>query len=250
MLEIRHSNMDNTLALLKAYDEIYSSIGIQHLDSFYLWLISLLRPEVGKILVDVSCGQGRLVSLAQRMGIRTVGVDFSIEGLYIGHKHSPNSGWVAGDGECLPIADQSVDYVTHIGSLEHYMDPQKGASEIARILKPSGGACILLPNAFGLWGNIRHVWRTGEVFDDGQPLQRYATRRTWETLLIKGGLKIVDVMSYGEVVFPRTIQDAVLMIRRPRKILRYFLNLFIPLNLANHLVFICTKDQKQGTNKY
>lgn len=242
MLEIRHPNMNDTLALLRAYNEIYTSAGIQHLDSFYLWLINILRPDPGKILVDVSCGQGRLVSLAQQMGIHAIGVDFSIKGLFIGYRYSPDSGWVVGDGEFLPIADQSVDYVTHIGSLEHYINPDKGAREIARVLKPSGSACILLPNAFGLWGNIRHVWRTGEIFDDGQPLQRYATRRTWESLLIKGGLKIKDVVSYGEVVFPRTFPDAMTLIRRPRKILRYFLNLIIPLNLANHLVFICTKD--------
>jgi ubiquinone/menaquinone biosynthesis C-methylase UbiE len=243
MLEIRHDNMDSTPAVLDAYNDIYGSIGIEHQDSFYLWLISLLKPEKGKLLIDISCGQGKLIALAQKMGIRSIGTDFAIKGLLIGKHYSQDAGWVVGDGEHLPFTDQCADYITHIGSLEHYIDPYQGAREIARILKPNGKACILLPNAFGIWGNIRHVWRTGEIFDDGQPLQRYATHQTWAKLLTEGNLEITKTLSYGEVVFPRTKSDGLYLLSRPRKILRLLINVLIPKNLANHLVFICQKGK-------
>jgi hypothetical protein len=97
----------------------------------------------------------------------------------------------------------------------------------------------LLPNAYGLLGNIRHVWTTGDVHDDGQPLQRYATRRSWETLLTDGGLQVEKTVGYGEVEFPRTAQDAWRLLRYPQKLLRLMITPLIPLNLMNHLVFLC-----------
>lgn len=234
MLEIRHTN-----ATREAYEQLYQERGILLRDSFYLWLISLLHPEPGEVLLDISCGQGRLVQLAAQQGIRAIGVDFSIEGLFKGAETAVRAGWAAGDGEQLPLPDAAVDYVTHIGSLEHYEDPHRGAREIARVLKPQGRACILLPNAFGLFGNVRHVYATGQIFDDGQPLQRYATRRTWEELLEQGGLSIERLVRYNEIDLPRIGADLLWLLGRPQKIVRGLLAALIPLNLANHFVFLC-----------
>jgi SAM-dependent methyltransferase len=235
--------MTDTAATLVAYDHLYRGRGILQRDSLYLWLISLLEPQRGRVLLDISCGEGRLVVLARRQGLRASGVDFSIEGIRFGQADSAESGWCVGDGERLPLADSSVDYVTHIGSLEHYMDPQRGTSEIRRVLKPDGRACILLPNAYGLLGNINYVRVTGEIFDDGQPLQRYATRRTWETLLRRGGLEINRVVRY-EVELPRTWRDALWLLCRPLKFARAVFTPLIPINLANCLVFICTRSSR------
>ena len=240
MLEIWHSDKESS-ATQKAYNDIYSGQGLLQRDSFYLWLISLLKPKPGRLLLDISCGQGRLVTLARQQKLTTMGADFAIEGLRVGIQRAPQSGWLAGDGECLPLADRSVDYVYHIGSLEHYLHPALGASEINRVLKPDGCACILLPNAFGIWGNIKHVWQHGEIFDDGQPLQRYATHRTWTNLLQGAGLHIQRTIGYGEINYPRTWQDVRWMLLRPQKVIRGVISLITPLNLSNHFVFICKR---------
>jgi len=241
MIEIRHEQMDHREAIRQAYDDIYANQGILHRDSFYLWLINLLKPQAGQTLVDISCGQGQLVVLARQMGLLGIGLDFSIDGLKKGYLCLPQSIWAVGDGECLPLQDNCTDYVTHIGSLEHYSNPDLGAKEIHRILKHGGKACILLPNAFGLLGNIRHVLRTGDVFDDGQPLQRYGTRLFWESILSINGLKIEKTIGWGEVEFPRNSQDTIQLIKHPQKFIRYILSPLIPLNLVNHFVFICTR---------
>jgi len=241
MLEIRHKNMSDTQATQQAYNEIYSNEGIQLRDSFYLWLIGLLQPQPGKTLIDISCGQGRLTALAQQQGIGAIGIDFAMDGVERGRRLSPESGWVVGDGEGLPIQEMSADYITHIGSLEHYQHPQSGALEIARILKPDGKACILVPNAFGLLGNIRHVWATGDIFDDGQPLQRYGTPGFWQTMLISSGLKVDNTLGWNEIEFPRTTRDAIFLFKHPQKIIRFALSPIIPVNLTNHLVFICSR---------
>lgn len=241
MLEIRHDRMTDTAATLEAYNQLYADAGILHRDSFYLWLIGQLAPEPGSRLLDISCGEGRLTTLARRRGLRAVGIDFAEVSLRKARQAEPARVWAVGDGERLPLADASVDCITHIGSLEHYMAPERGAAEIARVLRPGGRACVLVPNAYGLWGNIAHVWRSGEIFDDGQPLQRYATRRTWERLLEAGGLRVMRTIGYGELEFPRTWRDARWLSARPHKLLRYLLSLLIPTNLANDLVFICAR---------
>jgi len=245
VLEIRHENMVDTKATQEAYNKIYSNQGIIHKDSFYLWLIKLLKPSKGNLLIDISCGQGRLVTLAERLGLRTIGVDFALAGVQIGKEETPESSWVVGDGELLPLADACVDYVTHIGSLEHYINPALGAKEIARILKPNGIACIMLPNSFGLLGNIIYVLRTGDIFDDGQPLQRYGTRAAWEKILEDGGLSVKKVINYSEIDLPKTMPDAIDLLRKPHKVIRYLINLFIPINWANQFVFLCSRDQDE-----
>ncbi|RIK45804.1 MAG: hypothetical protein DCC57_16170 [Chloroflexi bacterium] len=239
MLEIRHRAVLEPGTTQDAYDRYFQERDMLLRDSFYLWLVELLHPSPDGLLVDISCGQGKLVELATVRGLRAVGVDFSYRGLLKAQAAAPAAAWVAGDGEQLPIADRTVDYVTHIGSLEHYEHMALGAREIGRILKPAGRACILLPNAFGLLGNIRYVRRHGEIFDDGQPLQRYATRQTWAALLEQGGLEIERVVPWGEVERPRTRRDLLRMVCRPQKIVRGVLAALTPVNLANHLVFLC-----------
>ena len=241
MIEIRHEHIDSAAALRSAYDSIYRGEGINLGDSAYLWLASLLKPEKGRLLLDISCGEGRLVALAQEWGLHAVGTDSSMDGMRKGQASTPRPDYVLADGERLPFPDACADYITHIGSLEHYLHPQRGADEIGRLLKPGGRACVLLPNAFGLLGNVRYVLRHGEVFDDGQPLQRYATRRTWERLLLNGGLAIERVVGYGELQRPRTWADTRRLLLRPSKWLRALAVPLIPLNLANHLVFICAR---------
>lgn len=239
MLEIRHAP-PGTRGTRRAYNRLYRDQGILLRDSFYIWLIQLLRPRPGRSLLDISCGQGRLVLLARERGLAAYGVDFAVEALKAA---SADSGFALGDGQRIPIAADCVDYVTHIGSLEHYEDPAQGAREITRILRPGGKGCILLPNAFGLLGNIRSVWSTGEIHDDGQPLQRYATRHTWSRLLTDAGLSIDRVLGYGEVEFPRTVRDAGWLAGNPRKLLRWLASWLIPTNLANHFVFIVSPIQ-------
>jgi len=240
MLEIRHDRMNTTASTLAAYNELYADRGILHQDSFYLWLIGLLRPQAGKRLLDISCGEGRLVVLAKQQRLQAFGMDFAIEGLRRVNASVGGSGWAVADGEGLPLPDKCVDYVTHIGSLEHYINPDLGAKEIARVLRDDGQACILVPNAYGLLGNVLHVMRWGEIFDDGQPVQRYATRKNWENLLQQGGLRVDKTIRYGELNLPRTPSDVLWMLRRPHKIVRFLISPLIPVNLANDFVFLCS----------
>jgi len=249
MIEIRHLAVRRGLSTQSAYDQFYHERGFSLRDSFYLWLLELIATQPGESLLDVACGTGRLVQFAAQQGINVTGVDFSHVGMLENAQRTPNAKWLLADGESLPIADASVDCIMNIGSLEHYQHPLQGVKEIARLLKPTGRACILLPNAFGLFGNIQHVLATGEVYDDGQPLQRYATRHAWQTLLERGGLQVERLVPYSEVNLPRTLPDWFWLAQRPQRIVRSMLATFVPANFANQLVFLCRRAPQSPTNE-
>lgn len=238
MIEIRHEHIHVPADEITAYDQIYDTQGIRHLDSLYLWILSLLNARPGQTLLDVSTGEGSLVYLALQRGLRAYGVDFSPIALKKGvTDYNLTSVWVC-NAERLSIGDRSFDFVTNIGSVEHYFEPAIAIREMSRVLKPEGVACILLPNAFSLFGNVKHVWQVGDVFDDGQPIQRYNTRVGWHRLLSENGLEPFKTLKY-ERERPHTGRDCLWYLRRPAKLLKLLISPLVPLNLANSIVYLC-----------
>jgi SAM-dependent methyltransferase len=236
LIEIRY--VGDAQALRSAYEGIYTSEGICHSDSFYRWILGLVQPERGKRLLDIACGQGRLPILATGLGIEAHGMDLSAQALRFGLGQEAHL--VTANGQRLPYPDEAFDYVTNIGSLEHYADPAAGAREMARVLCDGGLACVLLPNTFSLLGNMLYAWHNGRTADDGQPIQRYAARYEWEDLLLAGGLSVRRTVKY-ECERPRTLPDLRRVVRRPKAVLRLLLSPFVPLNLANSFVYLCRK---------
>lgn len=240
MIEIWRPQIRGTDESQRAYDDIYDDAGIRLLDSFYLWLLSLLNPQPGRRLLDVSCGQGALVGFARQAGIAAYGLDFSRAAIRRA-RAAIGACFVVGDGTRLPCPDQSFDYVTCIGSLEHFADPLAGMREISRTLRPDGAACILLPNTFSLFGNINYARKHGDAFDDGQPIQRYNTPVGWSHMLAESGLNVQRVEKY-ELPWPRTRSDRGWYLRRPRKIAHLLAGMALPINLANCHVFLCARS--------
>lgn len=237
MLEIRHA--DNQNSVQDAYDHIYETNAIRHLDSFYQWVLRLVRPRPGKRLLDIACGQGALAQMAAAMAVESHGFDLSFSAVRAGA--GADAHLVVANGEQLPYSDAAFDYLTNIGSLEHYVNIHMGVQEMARVLAPDGRACILVPNTFSL-GNILHAWHNGRTADDGQPIQRYATRYEWQDLLEENGLQVVKTLKY-ERVSPTSITDTLWYLQRPKNLGWLMLTPFVPLNLANSFVFLCHRAQ-------
>ena len=136
----------------------------------------------------------QLAAAVQPTGLIYFGVDISLSALQAAHHQE----LAVSDGAHLPFHDESFDFVTSIGSLEHYLDMERGIHEMARVLKPGGQACVLVPNVFSLTWNVLRVWRTGDLADDdGQPIQRFATRKAWSRLIEDNGLQVFRVLGLG-----------------------------------------------------
>lgn len=221
-----------------AYNTIYEHEGIRQIDSYYRWLLRLLAPVPGRRLLDVACGEGTLPNFARQLhSLEAYGSDLSAAGLRVAQNEG-GAGFIASSGEGLPFADASFDYVTCIGSLEHFLDMRAGVAEMARVLRPNGLALILVPNTYSLTNNILNALKRGISTIDNQPLQRYAARAEWAMLLEAGGLRVERTVKL-ERVAPDNFGDFLYYTRHWRDLVRVAITPVLPTNLATCFVYLC-----------
>ena len=129
------------------YDEWYRKHGkgMRNIRA-YQQFRDLIKLQPGNRVLDVSCGGGDLLSPCSHR-CEAHGIDMSGVAIQLASKTAPSAHLVLGDGQSLPYADESFDVVFNIGSLEHYPSMQDGIKEIARVLKPHGIACVVVPNS-------------------------------------------------------------------------------------------------------
>lgn len=91
----------------------------------------------GKKVIDIGCGpRGSMEFMdnaAERIGFDPLADEYLKLG---GDQHKMT--YVKGYSENMPFADNSIDVVTSINSLDHVEDLPKTLSEIGRVLKPGG----------------------------------------------------------------------------------------------------------------
>lgn len=125
-------------------------------------------------------------------------------------------------------------YVSNLGSLEHYLNPEKGCEEMSRVLKHDGKAVILLPNSHDFL-TFYSVLTTGIGPDDWQDYERFASRQEWHNFLEIHGFKVLKTDKFDRR-FPK----------KPFSWFKFFYNLFvnyIPLNLSRVFIFVCEKKE-------
>lgn len=237
MIEIRHTEDTRT-----AYDQIFEGTKIHQMDSFFIWIGSILNVTVGSFLLDIATGRGQMVEYAINRGANAFGFDFSFTACTLADKLNPHK-ILCADAMNLPFVDSSFDFVTNLGSLEHFQNMGLAIQETSRILKPKGKACFMVPNTFGLRWNVQYAWKYGDVDDDGQPLQRYGTRKQWTNLLESNGLNIIETLGYEHNrAYPKTRKDWLDYIKHPKRLISMLLVPHtIPVNAAGQFVFICSK---------
>jgi len=226
--------------VIAAYDRIYSAKGIRDSDSYYAWIAKLMALAPGSSVLDVACGEGLFLKYAERRELQTFGVDISPVALKVAQGNLKAPRLFQADGEALPFRTGQFAGVACLGSLEHYLHPEKGLREIRRVLANDGIAALALPNSYYLVDIVWQVWRTGHGPDNKQEVERFATVREWEAFLESGGLQVLRVYKHN-FRFPRSLADLRFYRSRPRKILNLLVAPFVPFNLSNSFVFICRK---------
>jgi ubiquinone/menaquinone biosynthesis C-methylase UbiE len=88
-----------------------------------------------------------LVELAKR-GIEVIGIDLTEKAIDLACKHFKEKKLQAkfkvANAESLPFKNEEFDLVYSFGVLHHTPNTQKAIDEIFRVLKPGGGAYIML----------------------------------------------------------------------------------------------------------
>ncbi len=128
----------------------------------------------GRKILDVGCGQKPYQSLFSGAE-QYFGIDIEGGGHYDGAKTVDKFY----DGQHIPLADASFDYVICTQVLEHAANPTLLLGEIARVLKPGGQLFLTMP----------FVWSEHEIPFDFRRFTRYEHAR----LLKASGLEMVTI---------------------------------------------------------
>ncbi|MEV7340336.1 class I SAM-dependent methyltransferase [Streptomyces sp. NPDC093544] len=107
------------------------------------------RPLTGARVVDVGAGTGIATALLKARGANVVAVEPG-EGMAAEFRRTlPDTPVIRGNGNALPLATASADFVTYAQSW-HWTDPAHAIPEAFRILRPDGGALALWWNTEAL----------------------------------------------------------------------------------------------------
>jgi len=102
-------------------------------------------------VLDLGCGNGRLLELLQDKKIEYVGLDNSQKLIEIAKEKHPNFQFLVADAFSLPFLENSFDKVFSISVFHHIPSEEfrlKFLEEIKRILRPKG---ILILTVWNLW---------------------------------------------------------------------------------------------------
>lgn len=120
------------------------------LSAHYERLLKLGRPWVGRLVLDIGCGDGALTGLIAQEGAIVTGVDISSVGIQLASQEFNKRGLVSnfaiGQDTCLPFSSQSFSIVVMSEVIEHLVKPEQALSEVARILASDGRLILSTPS--------------------------------------------------------------------------------------------------------
>ena len=131
----------------------------------------------GKMVLDVGCGNGYVVSHYALEGARAHGVDVSRTAVDITRSRLGHMGLSAdvrtASAEALPFEDNTFDCVCSMGVLHHTPDTQKALDEVCRVLRPGGRVILMFYNkdsvlyrwSFALmpWTHPKHLGKSRQT---------------------------------------------------------------------------------------
>lgn len=222
-------------AIKKWYDnQMYNSrveYPRQSKGSLYIYrkILNHLHPEDGEPLLDVACGIGLFLSTVEKeTGALTYGLDIS-KSVHVAKRFS-NAQLLMSSGENIPFIPHFFQCVTIIGSLEHFINPEKGLDEIYRVATDNASFCILVPNLHYLFGQ-----------GTTQPRELLLSLDEWIRLIEAHGFKIDIVLQDDH---PKCQICIFKKKRLPSIIGRLLVKLIwalMPLDLTCDFIFICHK---------
>jgi ubiquinone/menaquinone biosynthesis C-methylase UbiE len=172
---------------------VYSSGDTERLareqESLALGLVDAAGPRPGHSVLDVGAGTGNVAIAAARRGALVTAVDITPHQVRLGTERSATEGvdidWAVADAETLPVPDDSMDMVLSNFGIVYAARPSRAATEIIRVLKPTGRALFTAYPAASFNGEVlqivgRYLPGAGEApavdeyaWSDRQTLQRW-----------------------------------------------------------------------------
>ncbi len=100
----------------------------------------------GSALLDIGCGAGRALQMAQGRGARVCGIDAAAGLAEIARSRCPGADIRVGDIEELPFDADGFDVTSGFNSFQYAADPVRALSEAKRVTRPKGHVVV------AVWG--------------------------------------------------------------------------------------------------
>lgn len=163
-------------------------------------LVEMIRDDVPPgPAVDLGCGTAPFARrLQDRLpGHRWMALDLAPGMLAEARARGRLDEWkaICADAGALPFAAESVSLVWSSFALQWSASPASALQEIARVLRPSGSACLAMPLA----GSLRELREAWAAVDDRPHVNDLASARDWLGA-IPAGLALSEdrVLSFTE----------------------------------------------------
>ncbi len=221
------------------YDQWYKAEGINTMQSYeyYPIFLDFLRVEAGKNILDVACGTGFLLKAATKRGLVTFGVDISEEAIKTTKTVSPKSVVFVGKGEDLKFEDNTFDYVTCLGALEHFLDMKQGLQQIKRVAKDNAMFCIMVPNSNYFFYKIN-----GKCGTNQQDINEHlASLKQWKKIFKENGFEILKIYQDKWKMKQIDIFSSSNLLQALRRLLYKVWWIFLPLKYTYQFIFILRK---------
>jgi SAM-dependent methyltransferase len=98
------------------------------------------------MVLDVGCGAGLALQVAQDLGAKVSGLDAAQDLAAIARQRSPNADIRVGDIEELPFGDHTFDVTSGFNSFQYAANPKAALGQARRVTKPGGSVIV------AVWG--------------------------------------------------------------------------------------------------
>ena len=224
-------------AVKKYYSEAYEYEPLPR--QSYAHFLNLLGATEGKKILDIACGTGILLEEAERRGLECYGVDISTRAIQVARTRTRANLKCANVDNGLDYPEGFFDYVTCLGSLEHFQNQPKVIQEIYRVAKGEACICIYVPNDDYLLHKFGYE-------TDSQPIVSRYSLKKWEQLLETNGLKIERVYKDNSHLLSLNVEGKGLK-RFPKIVFKLLVKPLVPflqLKLSYCFIFICRKKDR------
>ncbi len=176
-----------------------------------------LRIGSGRTLLDMACGSGYALGLAERLGATTAGIDASAGLIEIAGRRAPTSELVVGSMFDLPWPDHTFDAVTSFNGIWGGCDA--AVAEAARVLRPGGSLAVTFwgpGKALDLRDFFIVLGTTAEgAAEELMSLASIGTPGVAETMFDAAGFRVVERSAASAVIEARDDDEVWRILRSP-----------------------------------
>ena len=132
----------------------------------------------GRSVLDVGCGAGVDLARFAKGGATCTGVDLASAAIDLARANFDQQGLSAdlrvANGEALPFADETFDFVFAHGVVQYTSEPQRLVNEARRVLKPGGEAVFQVYNRVSWLNALSKLMKVGLEHEDAPVLLKYS----------------------------------------------------------------------------